>query len=594
MNPKPKPMPKPFQSLVHRLRCRADEQGNTIAYSFLVNGETIGDTLTYEELDQRSREIAVMILRVVSPGDRVMLVYSPGLDFVSAFFGCLNAGVIAVPVYPPQVARPQRSLPQLRSIAVEAGISAVLCTEGLRDKLHSLFQDTAELARQPILATDYYGLEDIDSWQEPAIEADTIAFLQYTSGSTASPKGVMVSHGNVVHNLSYIQHRSERSNTVQVSWLPTYHDMGLFSGVLFPLFIGRPSYLMPPVSFLQKPIRWLQAISRFQGTHSGGPNFAYQLCVERITAEERNELDLSSWQVAYNGAEPIRKATLEQFFKTFVDCGFRRHAMFPVYGLAESTVFVSGAPWAQEKIETRLTDAKIGLVAGDEASREHVSCGSPCFETEVVIVDPTSMIPMPVGQIGEIWISGPSVALGYWNRHDAQRQTFAAHLAVDDHRPFLRTGDLGYMLHGELFVTGRLKDLIIIRGRKHYPQDIEHTVESSHVAVRSECSAAFSISTCGGERLAIVAEVDLHRSDDGSARIIAAIREAIAEQHELQTHSVSLLRRSSIAKTSSGKIQRHAVRDAVVNGTLETLEHWTLQDQDIMSATFSIQAAVFG
>ncbi len=585
--------PRPFQSLVSRLQSRADEQGNTIGYSFLVNGKTIGDTLTYKELDQRSREIAVMLSRVVSPGDRVMLIYSPGLDFISAFFGCLNAGVIAVPVYPPQVARPQRSLPQLRSIAVEAGISAVLCTEGLRDKLHTLFQDTAELARLPILATDYYGLEDIDSWQEPTIEANTVAFLQYTSGSTASPKGVMVSHGNIVHNLSYIQHRSERINTVQVSWLPTYHDMGLFSGVLFPLFIGRPSYLMPPVSFLQKPIRWLQAISRFQGTHSGGPNFAYQFCVERITAEERIALDLSSWQVAYNGAEPISKATLEQFFETFVACGFRRQAMFPVYGLAESTVFVSGAPWFQEKVDTRLTDAEIGFVAGDETSREPVSCGSPCFETEVVIVDPTSMIPMPAGQIGEIWISGPSVALGYWNRPDAQRQIFAAHLAINDRGPFLRTGDLGYTLHGELFVTGRLKDLIIIRGRKHYPQDIERTVESSHVAIRSQCSAAFSISTCGGERLAIVAEVDLHRSNDGSAQIIAAIREAIAEQHELQTHRVSLLRRNSIAKTSSGKIQRYAVCDAVVNGTLDSLENWTLQDQDIMSATFSDQAAVY-
>ncbi len=585
--------PAPFQSLVHRLRSRADEQGNTIGYSFLVNGETIGDTLTYEELDQRSREIAVMLSRVVSPGDRVMLIYSPGLDFISAFFGCLNAGVIAVPVYPPQVARPQRSLPQLRSIALEAGISAVLCTEGLRDKLHTLFQDAAELARQPILATDYYGLEDIDSWQEPAIEADTVAFLQYTSGSTASPKGVVVSHGNIVHNLSYIQHRSEQSNTVQVSWLPTYHDMGLFSGVLFPLFIGRPSYLMPPVSFLQKPIRWLQAISRFKGTHSGGPNFSYQLCVDRITAEERNALDLSSWKVAYNGAEPIHKATLERFFETFVDCGFRRHAMFPVYGLAESTVFVSGAPWSQEKIETRLTDPENDLVVADETSREHVSCGSPCFETEVVIVDPTSMIPMPLGQIGEIWISGPSVALGYWNRPDAQRQTFAAHLAVNNHGPFLRTGDLGYTFHGELFVTGRIKDLIIIRGRKHYPQDIERTVESSHVAIRSQCSAAFSISTCGGERLAIVSEVDLPRNNDGSAQVIAAIREAIAEQHELQTHYVSLLRRNSIAKTSSGKIRRHAVRDAVVNGTLDSLDHWTLHDQDIMSATFSDQAAVY-
>lgn len=597
---------KHFESLVQRLRMRADRQTDRRGYTFLLNGETESETLTYGELDHRSREIAVLLQRAVDRGDRVLLLYPPGLDFVAAFFGCLYAGVIAVPAYPPQPARPERSLPRLRAIAGEAGIRAVLSTEDVADKLAPLFQNAAELARLPLLATDHYGLEAADTWQEPHLEPETIAFLQYTSGSTAAPKGVMVSHENILHNLACIQEATKRdTNTVLISWLPTYHDMGLFAGALFPLFKGCPSYLMSPVSFLQRPVRWLQAISRFGGTNSGGPDFAYELCVQRTTAEQRRGLDLSSWRIAYNGAEPIRPETLDHFAQTFRECGFRRSALYPVYGLAESTVFVSARQLSDAPACTASAagspDAFPTTAAANpqQAAGARVSCGTPGFGMHVVIADPDRRTPLPEGQIGEIWVRGPSVARGYWNRIEETEQTFRAFLANSNQGPFLRTGDLGYLLGGELFVTGRIKDLIIIRGHNHYPQDIERTVESSHAEIRSKCSAAVAVPTGDGERLVIVAEVDRRRDAAGARRrgsdpsglparaerdeldeIIMTIRQSIAEQHELQTYAVSLLPRGGIPKTSSGKIQRHACRDAFLAGTLDALVQWVLQPRE--------------
>ena len=586
-----------FQSLVERLQLRAETSPDEMGYTFLKNGTTEVEKLTYGQLDLHSREIAVMLQRVLKPDDRALLMYRPGLDFVSAFFGCLYAGVVAVPVYPPNAARPERSLPGLRSIAVEAGIDAILCTEKETGEFADLFQDVPELSECPLLATNHYGLERIDKWKPSVSDSDAIAFLQYTSGSTAAPKGVAVSHGNIIHNLGYIHDYSQHdTESILISWLPTYHDMGLFAGVLFPLFKGCPSYLMSPVSFLQKPIRWLQAISHFRGTNSGGPDFAYELCVQRSTAEQRLQLDLSSWQVAYSGAEPIRRSTLESFSATFRDCGFRRTSLFPVYGLAESTVLVSGQVWADERAAAappahqEKENSDVVTAIRPVSLEKSVSCGSPRFGMEVIIADPSQLTEMPDGEIGEIWISGPSVAKGYWNRPEETNATFRAFLADTNQGPYLRTGDLGFMRAGELFVTGRIKDLIIIRGRKHYPQDIEQTVETSHSEIRNQCTAAVSVPTSDGERLAIVAEVNRrsnirgHRSSEivscqwreELGEIIATIRQAVSEQHELQTTSISILARGSIPKTSSGKIRRHACCNAVLDGSLDSLAYWSL------------------
>jgi len=580
-----------FVSLVDMLAERAKARPDQRAYTYLVDGIVESDTLTYRQLDRQSREIAVMLQSALDQSDRALLMYSPGLDFVSAFFGCLCAGVIAVPVYPPQSSRPECSLPRLRAIYRESGAKTILCTEFFFGKFASLFQSDPELSKCPMLATDHYGLEDIHAWKVPDVHPDSIAFLQYTSGSTAAPKGVVVSHGNIVHNLAYIQNISHHeTDNVLVSWLPTYHDMGLFSGVLFPLFNDCPAYLMSPISFLQKPFRWLQAISHFRGTNSGAPDFAFELCAQKSTAEQRSQLDLSSWKIAYNGAEPIRKSTLASFSKTFRECSFRSSALFPVYGLAESTVLVSGKPLIGENAVNENTSGTeaIKAVAGSVPA-EPVSCGSPRFGMEVIIVDSKQSVEMVSGQIGEIWLSGPSVAQGYWNLPRETEVTFNAFLE-SGRGPFLRTGDLGFMQNGELFVTGRIKDLIIVRGRKHYPQDIEQTVEQSHSEVHSKSSAAVSVVAEDGPQLVILAEVNRRlrsgrsKSKAGESspfdrdcdEIIDAIRQAVSEHHELQTAAIALLAPGSVPKTSSGKIRRYACCEAILAGTLDCIASWSL------------------
>lgn len=578
-----------FESLVKRLQQKAETSPATIGYTFLHDGIKVADTLTYGELEQRSREIAVMLLRVLNPGDRALLMYPPGLDFVSAFFGCLYAGVIAVPAYPPSVSRPERSMPGLRAIACEAEVAAILCPENETMKLASLFHGT-ELVKFPLLATDHYGLEQVGDWKPETCEPNAIAFLQFTSGSTASPKGVAVSHRNIIHNLDCIRRGSQHdANTVLVSWLPTYHDMGLFAGVMFPLFKGSPSYLMSPVSFLQKPIRWLQAISTFRGTNSGGPNFAYDLCVQRTTTEQKRELDLSCWQLAFNGAEPVQQSTIDDFSTKFHDCGFRRSSFFPVYGLAESTVFVAGRSQTDAPENATATASQIDE---NECLGKPVSCGSPIRGMQIAIVDPQKLTAIADGQIGEIWVSGPSVAKGYWNRRDETQATFQAFLSNSNQGPYLRTGDLGFMHDGEVYVTGRIKDLIIIRGRNHYPQEIERTVESSHAGIRPKCSAAISLPSSDGECLAIVAEINrrasgshLNPGHDNPRQkeideIIFSIRQSIAEQHDVQTSVVSILARGDIPKTSSGKIKRHACRMAILSGTLKNLAHWSMPSKN--------------
>lgn len=596
------------QTLICQLQSLAMNQPEQRGFTFLTDGINEGATLTYAELDHQSREIAVMLQRILKPGDRVLLMYPAGLEFVSAFFGCLYAGVIAVPAYPPQPARPERSLPRLRSIAKEAGVSAILCTEKTERALSGLFHLAPEFAQVPVLATDHYGLESIEAWKPPNLQPNAIAFLQYTSGSTAAPKGVAVTHHNILHNLACIEQVSDHDvETVLVSWLPTYHDMGLFAGVLFPLFKSCPSYLMAPAEFLQRPIRWLQAISHFRGTNSGGPNFAFGLCVEKTTVEQRRELDLSSWRVAYNGAEPVRRSTLDQFAATFHDCGFERTSLNTVYGLAESTVFVCGKRLSNEEVP--LDDrAHAAFTAEDRLAPplKSVSCGVPQLGMELLIVDPVEMIEVDPGQTGEIWIAGPSVAQGYWNRPDATRHTFQAHLSDSNRGPFLRTGDLGFTRGGELYVTGRRKDLIIIRGRKHYPQDIERTVEACHSAIRANCAAAIPVSTRDGEGVAIVAEINLRRRrdqhgpdgqgslplDDEMQNIIATIRQSIALQHEIQTSVISIVARGCIPKTSSGKIQRHACQDVIKSNTAKILAQWTLHSSQ-GSAPFNDSIAEF-
>ena len=565
-----------ISSFADILRFRAADHGSALAYSFLGNRPADDATISYQELDRKALAIAAALRDVCRPGDRALLVYPPGLDYIAAFFGCLYAGVIAVPVYPP---RPNQSLTRLNAVAVDCGARVGLSQGETLKKATSLLEETQPLSQLLWLSSDI--IDAAGRTEKPPVEVGgkSLAFLQYTSGSTGSPKGVMVSHENLLQNSMALADAFAYDRTSHcVSWLPMYHDMGLIGGVLQPLYGGFPCTLLPPVSFLQRPAAWLEAISEHGATISGGPNFAYELCVRKISSEERAGLDLRCWSVAFNGSEPVRSCTLESFASTFEACGFRREALYPCYGLAEATLFVSGgragsaAPtWAIEKQQLKTNK----IVSADEtlAATRLVSCGTTRDGHIVAIVDPKSGRPCPADQVGEIWVSGPSVTLGYWNRVTDTAATFEARVTGSGQGPFLRTGDLGCLREGELFITGRLKDVIVIRGLNHYPQDIEATVESSCADLRKGCGAAFSLDVMGEEQVVIVQEVATSKDVDWGERI-GIIREAVWKHHDLQPYAIALVRSGSLPKTSSGKSQRFAVRDDFLNGRLKLVLEW--------------------
>ena len=563
-------------TLIDLLRWRASHQPKRVAYTFLEDGEAAEHFVDYEELDRQARTIAARLQTLkITVGERALLFYPPGLEYVAAFLGCLYAGVVAVPGYPPRINRP---ITRLRAIAADSKATAALTTASILSSLDRRLAHAPEMKSLRWFATDD-GRDPGREWRCPEIGDNTLAFLQYTSGSTAAPKGVMLNHGNLLHNLAMIHHGlGYTPDSHMVSWLPPYHDMGLIGGVLQPLYGGFPATLIPPVSFLQRPLRWLRAISRLGADTGGGPDFAYDLCSRKVTPEERATLDLSRWTVAFNGAEPIRQETLKRFATAFEPCGFRWEAFYPTYGLAEATLIVSGGSQTTPPIVLSVGGAEferdriVVASAGDKGVRTLVGCGRALEDQKVVVVDPESLIRCPPDQVGEIWVSGPSVAKGYWGQPEETTHAFRACLADTGEGPFLRTGDLGFLHHGELFVTGRLKDLIVIRGRNHYPQDIEHTVEQSHVALRQGGCAAFSVETDEGERLVVVQELErsyVRSADVGE--VAKVIRRAITEKHEVQVHAVVLVRTGSVPRTSSGKIQRRASRAAYSGGTLATV-----------------------
>jgi acyl-CoA synthetase (AMP-forming)/AMP-acid ligase II len=581
-------------SLVELLRWRAANQREQAAFIYLLNGDEQEACLTYGELDFQARTIATALRTSYQSGERALLLYPPGLEFIKAFFGCLYAGVIPIPAYPPHPARLNRTLPKLQAIALDAEPAVVLTDAKLLAGTSNLFQESPLFRRKRWLATDRLVTEVLPESPAIAIRGDALAFLQYTSGSTAMPKGVMVTHQNLLHNSAYLAHAFHHTpESILVTWLPTFHDMGLIYGILQPIYSGFRCYIMPPASFVQRPLRWLQAMSRYRATHSVAPNFAYDLCARKITVEQRAVLDLQHWRVAVNGAEPIRIETLERFARAFACCGFRRSALYPGYGLAEATLKVTGGRKTEEYVTCRVAVTALAqhrvveVEAGDEnqSSQRLVSSGRAMDGVEVVTVNPETLVECPPECVGEIWVRGPSNAQGYWNRIEDTRQIFHAHLSNTGDGPYLRTGDLGFLKDGELFVTGRRKDLIIIGGSNYYPQDIELTVERSHTDLRPGSCAAFAIDEGGAECLVVVIEVERHhRRDDknGSAAprrqpvsaaaakdIVMAIQHAVAEEHELQIHQVVLLKAGSISKTSSGKIQRHVCKEAFLASGLD-------------------------
>lgn len=562
--------------LVGLLRHRATTLGGQRAFTFLLDGEQEREHRSFANLDERARAIAGYLQSRGLEGERALLLYPSGPEFIAAFFGCLYAGVVAVPAYPP---RRNRNLERIRSIVGDAEPKICLTTDDVLGRVEPILSESPDLAALEWKCTRELGQEQAADWKQPAISPETLAFLQYTSGSTGTPKGVMVSHGNLLHNTRLISASYQASpDGCGVTWLPLYHDMGLIGGILQPIYFGRPTTVMTPTHFLQKPLRWLRAISDSGAQISGGPNFAYDLCVDRITDEERSTLDLSQWEIAFNGAEPVRASTLDRFAEAFASCGFRKEAFYPCYGLAEGTLMVTGGE-KQFAPPTRIFDSE-SLQAGsaEVVTADHdnairlVSSGHSAPDQVVVIADADTLSENPDGKVGEIWVQGPSVAQGYWRREAATQETFGAKLK-DGRGPFMRTGDLGCFHAGddgkrELFVNGRLKDLIILRGVNHYPQDLELTVENAHEDLPAGAGAAFSIGADGAEQLVIVQEAGRKRDIDFT-EVCAAVRSELGKRHEVSPLDVVLIKANSIPKTSSGKIQRHACRKAYENGELE-------------------------
>lgn len=566
------------RTVVDVFRGRAAAHPDRVAFTFLTHGEEEALVGTYGALDRQARAIAAHLQEVAQPGDRALLMYDAGLDYIAALAGCLYAGVIAVPVFPPDPVRTARTLPRLEAIVNDARATLLLGTASDLSWARSMLGHLPGL--RTLVPSDEIDVGLADRWRESAIDRESLAFLQYTSGSTGAPKGVMVRHGNLLANLDQMERTIDVDNAVACTWLPAYHDMGLIGGVFLCWYSGRQNVLLPPLAFFQHPLRWLKAIERFRATTIAAPDFAYDLCVRKTTPAERAELDLSSLQLILSGAETVRIETIDRFVAAFSQCGVRREMFMPCYGMAETTLRVTttkpgAGPTlrhfdAAELAHNRATE--VDVTQSQQQTIGLVGCGRGVAEQEIVIVDPQSLDPLFPGQIGEIWVSGPHVAAGYWGRAAESEQTFHAHTSCGQ-GPFLRTGDLGFLDHGELFISGRLKDLIIVRGRNHHPQDIEHTAEQSHEALKAHGNAAFSVEVDGRERVIIVQEVARPKKFDLEV-ISRNIREAVLAEHDVVLDGVVLVRGGSVPKTTSGKIQRHACRAQFLAGELSPLHTW--------------------
>ncbi|MEM7308293.1 MAG: fatty acyl-AMP ligase [Planctomycetota bacterium] len=562
-------------TLLDVLRRRARDQPRREAITCLADGEATEAAFDYRTLDERARSIAAGLQRGGLEGKPVLLLLPPGASYVLAFLGCIYAGAVPVPAYPPHRRRVRPAAERLARILDDAGARAVIGSPELLPHVRELLDDARDV--RWIVMDDHDGGRP-EAWRAPRIDGDSPAFLQYTSGSTGHPRGVIVTHRNLLGNLAMIRDcYGLGPDDRGVIWLPPYHDMGLIGGVLEPLFTGFPVVLFPPLYFIQRPARWLRAVSRYRATISGGPDFAYALCTRRIAPEERARLDLRSWRVAFNGSEPIRADTLEDFRRTFAPQGFSDRAFYPCYGLAEATLFVVGPSRPGELRRGRFdaTELRGGRAVARDVSdprgRTLVGCGSTFGDLELRVVDPGRCVPCAESEVGELWVRGSTVAAGYWGRPEESAPVFGARLADGSEERYLRTGDLGFVHGGETFVTGRRKELIVVRGSNHYPQDIERTVERCHPALEPASGAAF-LPDEDADAVVVVQAVrrEAVRGLETS-ELARDISEAVAERHGLRVERVVLTRATAIPRTSSGKVMRGACRDLVASGSLEEL-----------------------
>lgn len=570
-----------FDDLPSLLRWRAAQHGERLAYLFLKNGEIEEGRYTYADLDQKAKAVAAGLQTAgARPGDAVVLLLPQGLDYIAAFFGCLYAGVIAVPSYPPVR---KIHIERLGGIVEDCEAHFLITTHDILAAFQAQIDAIPALHALTKLDIGSVHSANVAAWCPPPIQPDALAFLQYTSGSTGTPKGVMVSHANIMANQAMLAEGYDSDpNSSNGSWLPFFHDMGLVEGLLQPLYLGAPGYLMTPLAFIQKPVRWLQMISRYRVRVSGAPNFAYDLCLRQVTDEQMALLDLSCWEVAYNGAEPIRADTLRRFVARFKACGLRPTAPYPCYGMAETTLIATGGH-AYQAPRIRTVDG-VALEQGiahdvpedTPGARSLVGVGRVLVAGDIRIVDPDTLIPCPPNRVGEIWLTGPHIAQGYWRNPDATQRDFQARLSDSDAGPFLRTGDLGLMDNdGELYITSRLKDLIIIRGRNFIPADIEQVVEKAHPALCENGVAAFSVTVEGQETLNLVAEITKDGENDLAVDELAqAIRTQVLAAFDLKVERIAFIRRAKLPRTTSGKIQRRTCQRQFLAGDLTLLGLW--------------------
>ena len=558
------------------LNDRVRQSEKDLCYTFLLGFE-VRNQWDYSDLYREAAKVGAHLRKIGSIGKRALLVYPQGPDFMAAFLACLSRNVVAVPVPAPETWNLLRTMPRLRAVAEDADAAFVLTTRKIFNMASASGNSLWDFEGTPWVVTDELEEGDNDLGAEP-IDATAPAYFQYTSGSTSSPSGVVITHQNLMHHLGALHKSCGYGGGVTVTWMPHFHDYGLVQGLLQPLFSGDPCYFMSPLSFLKRPSHWLGAITKYGGTHSQAPNFAYEHCIRRISPEERAGLNLATWKAAGNAAEPINPEVLEKFIETFEPCGFQRAASAPAYGLAEATLLVSSTrlnsgPRVLELDANAVFDGRVTPVGTGSLGRKVVSCGELVGDAKVVIVNPENLSKCRGDEIGEIWVSDPAVAAGYWNQPTKSQEIFGAYLKDTEEGPWLRTGDLGFLQNGELFISGRLKDMIIIRGANFAPQDIEWVSQKCHSAVESAESAAFSLTIDGEESLGVVQE--LNRKDHPSSidfeDVAARIREQISLEFEVRAYAVALVRRSTIPKTSSGKIQRRACRAALLDGSLETL-----------------------
>jgi acyl-CoA synthetase (AMP-forming)/AMP-acid ligase II len=564
-------------SVADAIRQWADKVPAKTAFRF-IKDDGSHDAVGYEELHHWALAISSALRREYEPGARAILMFPHGLDFIAAFLGCLYSGIVAVPVCSP---RPNRPSTQVTGIIRNCQPRLVLSAGDFVQKREKIFRQIPELVSLDWMQVDVHRNETSVGDRGDHCNDDALALLQYTSGSTGSPKGVMVTHSNLAHNSALIRMAFALvPETRGVFWLPHYHDMGLIGSIIGTLYCGGSSVLMSPLALVRRPMAWMEAITQTRATITGGPDFSYAMCADRISPSQRSRIDLSSLEVAFSGAEPVRYETMEKFSEAFASCGFRREIFTPCYGLAEATLLVSSR---LESMDTAWLDVDAAALERNTASvsgrasgnRRIVSCGRPLPGQEVRIVDPGTCRDCADGDVGEIWVHGASIAHGYWNNPEATQATFFERTGDADGRAtFLRTGDLGFLHAGELYVTGRFKDLIIVRGRNLYPQDIECTARSSCSGSNGAAAAAFSLEVNGREELVLVLEIERYTREEQYAPLVQAVRQSVGAEHEVAVHAVLLVRTGAIPRTSSGKLRRSTCREHYLAGALETLYAW--------------------